>query len=116
MRVSQAIDESLRRCDGASLVDKQAKAAAEGMFAAVAKTPAAEDLRRRVERGGVLSIAGASAGAQPFLAALLRQSFPQRALVAVVDGVKAQEAFHQDLHTWLAAAHPNSDKLPAPLF
>jgi transcription-repair coupling factor (superfamily II helicase) len=99
-----------------SLVDKQAKAAAEGMFAAVAKTPAAEDLLRRVEKGGVLSIAGASAGAQPFLTALLRHNFPQRAIVAVVDGVKAQESFHQDLHTWLAATHPNSDNLPAPLF
>ena len=85
------------------------------MFAAVAKTPAAQDLLRRLEKGGVLPVTGAAAGAQPFLAAWLRQTFPARAILAVVDGVKAQEIFHQDLHTWLAAAQPDNPS-PAPLF
>ncbi len=85
------------------------------MFAAVAKTPAAQDLLRRLENGGVLPVAGVAAGAQPFLAAWLRYAFPGRAILAAVDGVKTQEIFHQDLHTWLAAAQP--DNLPpAPLF
>jgi transcription-repair coupling factor (superfamily II helicase) len=98
------------------LVVKPVKAAAEGMFAAVAKTPAATDLLRRMENGGVLSLAGISAGAQPFLTAFLRSTFRERTVVAIVDGVKAQETFHQDLHTWLNAAQTEPDKSPAPLF
>jgi transcription-repair coupling factor (superfamily II helicase) len=85
------------------------------MFAAVAETPAAQDLLRRLERGGVLPVTGVAAGAQPFLTAWLRHAFPNRAILAVVDGVKAQEIFHQDLHTWLAAAQPDT-AFPAPLF
>ena len=85
------------------------------MFAAVAKTPAAQDLLRRLEKGGVLPVTGVAAGAQPFLTAWLRHTFPHRAILAVVDGVKAQEIFHQDLHTWLSAAQPDNAP-PAPLF
>ena len=85
------------------------------MFAAIAQTPAAQDLVRRMEQGGVLALAGVAAGAQPFLAAWLRRAFPGRALVAVVEGVKAQEIFHQDLHTWLAAAQSGAAP-PPPLF
>jgi transcription-repair coupling factor (superfamily II helicase) len=98
-----------------ALVEKQVEAAAERMFAAVAKTPAAKDLLRRVEQGGLLSVAGVTAGAQPFLVALLRHRFPGRAIVAVLDGVKAQEGFHQDLHTWLEAVplfYPAWEVLP----
>ena len=83
------------------------------MFAAVAKTPAAQDLLRRLEKGGVLPVTGVAAGAQPFLAAWLHHTFPGRAILAVVGGVKAQEIFHQDLHTWLVAAQTDT---PAPLF
>jgi len=93
----------------------QVEAAARNMFAAVAKTPAAQDLLRRLEKGGVFPVTGMAAGAQPFLAAWLRHTFPNRAILAVVDGVKAQEVFHQDLHTWLAAAQPDNAS-PAPLF
>src|SRR5687767_8526035 len=85
------------------------------MFAAVAKTPAAQDLLQRLEKGGVLSRTGVSAGAQPFVAAWLRHVFPERPIVAVVEGVKAQEVFHQDLHTWLAAGQ-SENAAPAPLF
>jgi transcription-repair coupling factor (superfamily II helicase) len=77
-------------------------AAQSGLFAAIAQTPAAQTLLRRVETGGVLSCAGVSTSAQPFLAALLRHQFPQRPVVIVTDGVKAQERFQQDAETWLA--------------
>jgi transcription-repair coupling factor (superfamily II helicase) len=97
------------------LADTQVEAAAQKMFAAVAKTPAAQDLLRRLENGSVLSVTGVAAGAQPFLAAWLRHTLPARAILAVVDGVKVQETFHQDLHTWLAAAQPDTPS-PAPLF
>jgi transcription-repair coupling factor (superfamily II helicase) len=85
------------------------------MFAAVAKTPAAEHLLRRLEQGSAFSIAGVTAGAQPFLVALLRHRFPARTIVAVLDGVKAQETFHQDLQTWFGAAplfYPAWEVLP----
>jgi transcription-repair coupling factor (superfamily II helicase) len=49
----------------------------------------------------VLSCAGISAAAQPFLAALLHRVFPQRPIVVVTEGLKTQESFHQDLATWL---------------
>ncbi|HWH69509.1 MAG TPA: transcription-repair coupling factor [Candidatus Sulfotelmatobacter sp.] len=58
-------------------------------------------LAQRLEQGGVLSYTGLSAAAQPFLAALLRQLFPQRPIVIVTDGLKTQEMVHQDLTTWL---------------
>jgi transcription-repair coupling factor (superfamily II helicase) len=86
------------------------------MFASVAKVPGAQALLRGAEKGGVLSLAGVSAGAQPFLAASLRHSFPARAIAVVVEGVKTQEIFHQDLHTWLCAALPSSETAPPPLF
>ena len=59
-------------------------------------------LARRLEQGGVLSCAGVSAPAQPFLAALLHHLYPQRAIVLVLEGLKTQELAHQDLTTWLA--------------
>src|SRR5213593_825833 len=86
------------------------------MFASVAKIPGAQALLRGAEKGGVLSLGGVSAGAQPFLAAFLRHSYPERAIAVVVDGVKTQETFHQDLHTWLSAAQPQSNGVPPPLF
>jgi transcription-repair coupling factor (superfamily II helicase) len=86
------------------------------MFASVAKIPGAQALLRGAEKGGVLSLAGVSAGAEPFLAAFLRQSIPGRVIAVVVEGVKTQEVFHQDLHTWLSATLPSSEAVPAPLF
>jgi transcription-repair coupling factor (superfamily II helicase) len=75
--------------------------AAGKLFAEVAQTPAAQALLRRLERGGALSCAGVSPAARPFLAVLLHQLFPGRPLVVVTDGLKAQEAFQQDVETWL---------------
>ena len=54
-----------------------------------------------MERGGALSGAGICASAQPFLAALLHQTYPTRPIVIVTDNLKAQESFHQDIETWL---------------
>ncbi|HNZ74891.1 MAG TPA: transcription-repair coupling factor [Verrucomicrobiota bacterium] len=67
------------------------------------ETPAVRSLARRLEQGGVLSLAGISAGAQPFLAAVVRQLFPRRPLVFITDGLRSQESAQQDLTTWLAA-------------
>lgn len=48
-----------------------------------------------------MSCAGVSRAAQPFLVAMLRVLFPDRPILAVTDGVKTQESFHQDVETWL---------------
>lgn len=58
------------------------------------------DLRRRLEQGDALSFATITAGAQPFLAALLRRLYPDRSIVVVTSGLKVQEMFHQDIQTW----------------
>ena len=50
----------------------------------------------------MLSCASVSAGAQPFLVALLHHLFPQRPIVVVTEGLKTQERTQQDLSTWLA--------------
>ena len=53
--------------------------------------------------------------AQPFFAALLQKLFPQRTIVVVTEGLKAQESFHQDLETWLGSSplfYPPWDVLP----
>jgi len=60
-------------------------------------------LVQRVEEGEVLSCAGISAAAHPFLAALLQQVLPGRPKFMVMKGLKTQEAVHQDLSTWLEA-------------
>jgi transcription-repair coupling factor (superfamily II helicase) len=80
-----------------------------------------QSLARRLEKGGVLSCAGISETAQPFLAALLRYLFPKRPIVAVAEGLKTQESFQQDLATWLGIQPlfypaweilPHDDRLP----
>jgi len=66
----------------------------------------------------VLPCAGISAAAQPFLAALLHQRFPQRAVVLVTEGLRSQEIAQQDLVTWLALAgreEPASASQPSTL-
>lgn len=60
-----------------------------------------QSLLRRLEQGGALSCAGVSRAAQPFLAVLLRQVFPERPIVVVTEGLKTQESFQQDIETWL---------------
>ncbi|HVM51169.1 MAG TPA: transcription-repair coupling factor [Candidatus Acidoferrum sp.] len=77
-----------------------------------------QSLVRHVENGGVLPCAGISAAAQPFLAALLHQRFPQRAVVLVTEGLRSQEIAQQDLVTWLALAgreEPASASQPSTL-
>jgi transcription-repair coupling factor (superfamily II helicase) len=90
------------------------------IFFQVAQAPAAQALLRRVESGGVLSLDGISVAAQPFLVALLQQKFPERTIVVVTAGLKAQENFHQDLTTWLSANNSKNKAqnpaTPAPLF
>ena len=54
-----------------------------------------------MEQSGALSLSSVNAAAQPFVVALLHERFPNRQLVVVTAGVKAQEAFHQDVATWL---------------
>jgi transcription-repair coupling factor (superfamily II helicase) len=71
------------------------------LFAAAVQTPAAQALQQRVERGGVWSCLGTSAAAQPFLAALLRNLFPDRLVVVVTESLKTQEGFHADIVSWL---------------
>ena len=76
-------------------------------------TPAMQDLRLRLEKGGVLSLGGVERGAHGFLAFCLRRTFPQHTLVFVADSVKAQEGVQQDLESWFALGSPVLGK---PLF
>ncbi len=81
------------------------------------ETPAARALARRLEQGGVLSLAGVTTAAQPFLAAVVRQLFPRRPILVVTDGLRSQESAQQDLATWLAVGaevpsqEPNSTRV-----
>jgi transcription-repair coupling factor (superfamily II helicase) len=84
------------------LAQDLAIAATSELFASVSETPAVQSLARRLEEGGVLSCAGISAAAQPFLAALLQHLFPHRPIVIVTEGLRTQESTQQDLATWLA--------------
>jgi transcription-repair coupling factor (superfamily II helicase) len=90
------------------------------IFSQVAKASAAQALLRRVESGGLLSLDGISVAAQPFLIALLGITFPQRTIIAVTAGLKAQENFHQDLTTWAnvrsSKSKAQSSASSAPLF
>jgi transcription-repair coupling factor (superfamily II helicase) len=76
--------------------------ATSNLFAKVGESPSVQLLARNVENGGVLSWEGVCQAAQPFFVALLRHVFKTRPIVAVVDGLKTQESFLQDLQTWLA--------------
>ncbi|MGH7952789.1 MAG: transcription-repair coupling factor [Limisphaerales bacterium] len=95
--------------------------AAGNWFADIAKTSAAQSLAQRLENGGVLSCAGVCQSAQPFSAALLKKLFPQRPIVVVMENLKTQESFQQDLETWLGLSplfypaweiFPHENKLP----
>ena len=74
------------------------------IFARIAPAPAVQALLRRVESGEPLSLDNVHPAAQPLIVALLHQRFPDRPIVAVTAGLKAQEAFQQDLTTWLNSA------------
>jgi transcription-repair coupling factor (superfamily II helicase) len=83
------------------LARKPANVNAGGIFAAVTQTPAAQALRGRLEQGGALSCDGVPPPAWGFFTACLRAIFPGRAILVVVEGVKAQEQAQQDLETWM---------------
>ncbi len=81
---------------------------------ALASSPVVDPLRAAIAAPGrAVSLAGISTGAQPFLGALLRRLFPDRALVLVADGLKSQERVHADLSTWLGPSHPAPWFFPA---
>jgi transcription-repair coupling factor (superfamily II helicase) len=84
----------------------------ETVFAAILQTPAAQQLRGRLEQGNALCCAGVSEAARPFVAVLLRRLFPGRALVVVTEGVKSQESFQQDIETWLVAESESEEVTP----
>jgi len=98
-----------RRLDGAfarmplchRLADDRSAGGA-GLVAAVSRSPAVQELRRRVEAGRVLSCHSISPPAHSFLTALLRALFPDRPILVVVPDLKTQESVHQDLETWLS--------------
>ena len=73
---------------------------AGSLFSAVLRTPAVQQLPRRLEVGGALSLDAVSPSAQPFVAAMLSQLFPQRPVVVVTSGLKVQELVYQDVQTW----------------
>lgn len=71
-----------------------------------------------MERGGAVSCSRVHSAAQPFLAASVRHGFPGRTLLIVTDGLKSQEAFYQDLETWLGllpASGQGTDSWQSPL-
>src|SRR5439155_14930487 len=83
-------------------------------FGIFEQSPPATDLFRGLEKGGVLSLHQVAPGAQAFLAAAIRKRFPNRTLILIAEGLKAQEAIHQDLQTWLRlAAGAQQDRLKA---
>ena len=49
----------------------------------------------------MLSCAGVCRAAQPFFAVLLQKNFSDRPIVVVVEDLKTQESFQQDIETWL---------------
>jgi transcription-repair coupling factor (superfamily II helicase) len=71
------------------------------LFARAGTTPAVQELLRRLEAGGVLSLAGLSRPSESFVAALLHHFNPARTIVWAVEGLRSQERCHQDLVTWL---------------
>ncbi|MEO7298411.1 MAG: transcription-repair coupling factor [Verrucomicrobiota bacterium] len=77
---------------------------ADDLFAAIAKLPAVQELLRRVKTGGALSFSEITPAAQPFFAVLIARNFPERPVIVVTDGLKAQESFQQDMETWLSRA------------
>ena len=81
------------------------------LFASIATIPSVSALAKQIGKERLLSLSQVPPGAQPFLAALLRYVFPDRPIVVVVEGLKAQESVHQDLQTWLRAS-PSATKSP----
>jgi transcription-repair coupling factor (superfamily II helicase) len=99
------------------LVHNRSEESTGEIFSVVESTPAAQSLRQRAERGGVLSAEPVSPGAQAFVAALLARLFPNRSIVVVTAGLKAQEVFQQDMEMWAGSGakpifYPDWEILP----
>jgi transcription-repair coupling factor (superfamily II helicase) len=78
------------------------------VFDRISQLPAAQELARRLEGGGVLSCAGISRAAQAFLAVWLRARRPERPVVLVTDTLKTQETVFQDVATWTGGERSHS--------
>ena len=78
--------------------------AASHWLADIAQSPAVQSLARRLENGGALSCTGVCRAAQPFFAVLLQNILPHRPIVVVVEDLKTQESFQQDMETWSQVA------------
>ena len=72
------------------------------LFQRVSELFSASTLQQQLESAPGFSFITRSA--QPFLAALLHKTLPTRPLLIVVEGLKTQESFHQELTTWLNEA------------
>jgi transcription-repair coupling factor (superfamily II helicase) len=83
------------------LAQNATASAASHLFADIAQSPAVQSLARRLENGGALSCAGVCRAAQPFFSVLLQKIFSHRPIVVVVEDLKTQESFQQDIETWL---------------
>ena len=79
---------------------------ADSSFGNVEKSPPVQDLLRALEQGGALSFSGVPPAAHAFVTALVRKKSPERPIVIIAEGLKAQEGLQQDIETWL----------PKPLF
>ena len=90
-----------------------AVSARNDLFADISTTPVVQDLLRRAERGGILSLDGICAPAQPFLAALIHRNCLAQPIVIITDNLKTQESAQQDLETWLSQLPASNSK---PLF
>jgi transcription-repair coupling factor (superfamily II helicase) len=88
------------------LAQNAAVAATSHLFDRVLETPAVQSLARRLEQGGVLSCVGISPNAQAFFSTLLHYEFPERTIVVVTEGLRAQEIAHQDISTWMRVKSP----------
>jgi transcription-repair coupling factor (superfamily II helicase) len=76
-----------------------------------------QSLARRLEQGGVLSCAGISEAAHPFVVALLQNLSPGRTLLAVAEDLRQQELLQQDIATWLRVQSAGvGAAIPQPLF
>jgi transcription-repair coupling factor (superfamily II helicase) len=108
-----SLDGAGFRCDfGGCLAQNETSSAAGNLFADTLLAPAVQSLARHVEHGGALTFPGVTASAHPFFAALLQKLFPRRPIVVVVENLRTQESFHQDLETWLHAARGESIAAP----
>ena len=89
------------------------------LFATVLESPFIPPLKRRLDAGDFLSLNSLAEAGQPFVTALLAE-ISHRPILVVTAGLKSQEAFFNDLQTFIPAARfypawetlPHEDQLP----